>query len=344
MFTLFNLETNSILLCEMKTIKDLAAILGVSVSTVSKALNDSKEISESTKYRVQKLAKSLNYKPNKQALRLKKNKTYTIGVIIPDIINAFFAEVLQGIEQYATANNYELLISLSNESLEKEINAIKNLSQGSVDGFIIAMSREAQLKNYTKHFEEVLDKKLGLVLFDRVHDAIDCDKIIVNDYQSVYEATEYLIQQQKKNILLVSNIADLSVEKLRTKGYIDAIKTHRLKKHILNLNQEKNIGQKIKKHLIGNNNIDAILSIDYTSGLVALNTCMTLGFKVPNDISIISFGYSETQQISNNSINLLLQNGKLIGAKSAELLINQVEKSVLYKQTLTVPNEFVTHP
>ncbi|MDT8346791.1 MAG: LacI family DNA-binding transcriptional regulator [Flavobacteriaceae bacterium] len=328
----------------MKTIKDLATILGVSISTVSKALNDSKEISDSTKYRVQKLAKSLNYKPNKQALRLKKSKTNTIGVIIPDTINAFFAEALQGIEQYATANNYELLISLSNESLEKEINAIKNLSQGSVDGFIIAMSREAQLKNYTQHFKEILDRSLGLVLFDRVHDAVACDKIIVNDYHSVYEATEFLIlQQHKKNILLVSNIADLSVEKLRTKGYTDAIKAHKLKKHILNLNQEKELGQKIKKHLSGKVNIDAILSIDYISGLIALNTVLSMGFKVPQEFTIISFGFSETLQISNNHLMLILQNGKLIGAKSAELLIHQVEKSKPYRQTLTIPNELIIH-
>ena len=137
----------------MITLKDLAATLGVSVSTVSKALKDSPEISKDTIARVKEIAKELNYRPNTLALSLKNRKTKTIGVIIPDILNAFFARILYGIEQESTALGYNIITCLSNESFEKENNSLHLLANGSVDGFIMSIAEETQSNGEVKHLK-----------------------------------------------------------------------------------------------------------------------------------------------------------------------------------------------
>ena len=164
----------------MTTLKELAKLLNISVSTVSKALNDSHEISEFTKKRVNELAEKLNYKPNRIAQQLKTNKTKTVGVILPTVINPFFAEVLHGIETAATNHDYDIIVCLSNEALKKEKRSLELLSNGSVDGFIFAVARETQVKKQTDHIRAIIDSKIPLLMFDRVINDIQCDKVIVN--------------------------------------------------------------------------------------------------------------------------------------------------------------------
>jgi LacI family transcriptional regulator len=138
------------------TLKQIAKELGVSVSTVSKALNGSPEISEPTKQRVQEYAKLKNYKPNVIGLNLKNRKTKTIGVIIPNILNSFFAKVFSGIEKVCDEKGYKVITCISNESLEKEINALEMLSNGTIDGFILSISEESQKLQSFNHFKEII--------------------------------------------------------------------------------------------------------------------------------------------------------------------------------------------
>ena len=139
------------------TLKQIAKELGVSVSTVSKALNGSPEISEPTKQRVQEYAKLKNYKPNVIGLNLKNRRTRTIGVIIPNILNSFFAKVFSGIEKVADEKGYKVITCISNESLEKEINALEMLSNGTIDGFILSISEESQKLQSFNHFKEIIN-------------------------------------------------------------------------------------------------------------------------------------------------------------------------------------------
>lgn len=326
----------------MTTLKELAILLNISVSTVSKALNDSHEISENTRIRVKELATKLNYKPNRIAQQLKTNKSRTIGVILPTVINPFFAEVLHGIETTATNNDYDIIVCLSNETLSKEKRSLELLSNGSVDGFIMAVARESQVKKQVEHIETIIDGKLPVLMFDRVVADIKCDKVIVDDYQSLYETTEYLIKEEgRKNILLVSNIEELSVGQLRIKGYTKALEDNNLEPNILKLDHAVDIDveKRIYNYLKDNSNIDAILSIDHITGIVAINMAVKLGKEVPKDLSVIGFGYEHTQLLSSPKISIIHQKAHKIGEMSMKLLIENINDKDHKVQTIVVPSE-----
>jgi LacI family transcriptional regulator len=324
----------------MTTLKELAALLNISVSTVSKALNNSHEISDKTRERVKELAAELNYKPNRIAQQLKTNKTKTIGVILPTVTNPFFAEVLHGIEMAATNNDYDIIVCLSNETMHKEERSLELLSNGSVDGFIIAVARESQVKKQTQHIQTILDSDIPVLMFDRVVSDINCDKVIVDDFKSVYEATEYLIEKEhRKNILLVSNIEELSVGKLRTKGYSKALEDHNLKPNILKLDNAFDVEESIHDFLVINNEIDAIISIDHVTGIVAINMAKKLGKEVPKDLSVVGFGYEHTQLLSSPKISIIHQKAHKIGEISMKLLIDNLGAKAHELQTIVVPSE-----
>lgn len=325
----------------MTTLKELAALLNISVSTVSKALNDSHEISEKTRIRVKELATKLNYKPNRIAQQLKTNKSKTIGVILPTVTNPFFAEVLHGIERTATDNDYDIIVCLSNENYTKEKKSLELLSNGSVDGFIIAVARESQVKKQTEHIDAILKSKIPVLMFDRVVNEINCDKVVVDDFQSVYEATEYLIKKEnRKNILLVSNIEELSVGKLRIKGYSKAVLAHDLKPEILKLDNaiDVDIEKRIYNYL-KNNKIDAILSIDHITGIVAINMAKKLGKDIPKDLSVVGFGYEHTQLLSSPKISIIHQKAHKIGEMSMKLLVDSIKEEDHELKTIIVPSE-----
>ncbi len=324
----------------MTTLKELAALLHISVSTVSKALNDSHEISEKTRIRVKELAVKLKYKPNRIAQQLKTNKTKTIGVILPTVTNPFFAQVLHGIEMAATNNDYDIIVCLSNETMHKEERSLELLSNGSVDGFIIAVARESQIKKKAQHIQTILDSKIPILMFDRVVNEIKCDKVIVDDFQSVYEATQYLIEKEgRKNILLVSNIEELSVGKLRTKGYTKALQDHNLTPNILKLDNAVDVEVSIYDFLAKNNKIDAIISIDHVTGIVAINMAKKLGKEIPKNMSVVGFGYEHTQLLSSPKISIIHQKAHKIGEMSMKLLIDNINTEDHELQTIVVPSE-----
>src|SRR6476620_3454695 len=155
-FVLLFLRLNHLIMKLKATLKQIAKELHVSVSTVSKALNDSPEISEQTKTKVQEYAKLKNYKPNVIGLNLKNRKTKTIGVIIPNILNSFFAKVFTGIEKVADEKGYNVITCISNESLDKEMHTLDMLSNGTIDGFILSVSEEAQKLGEFGHFKDII--------------------------------------------------------------------------------------------------------------------------------------------------------------------------------------------
>ncbi|WP_439151625.1 LacI family DNA-binding transcriptional regulator [Winogradskyella sp.] len=324
----------------MTTLKELAKLLNISVSTVSKALNDSHEISENTRKRVKELATKLNYKPNRIAQQLKTNKTKTIGVILPTVTNPFFAEVLHGIEKTAANSDYDIIVCLSNETLEKEQRSLELLSNGSVDGFIIAVARESQVKKEISHIQIALESKVPVLMFDRVVNEIECDKVIVDDFQSVYETTAHLITNEKRsNILLVSNIEELSVGKLRIKGYTKAMESYNLEPNVLKLDNADNVEECILDYLKQHKNIDAVLSIDHITGIVAINMAKRLGKNIPKDMSVIGFGYEHTQLISSPKISIIHQKAHKIGEMSMKLLVENLGNEAHRSQTIVVPSE-----
>lgn len=310
----------------MVTLKQLAKELNVSISTVSKALNNSDEIGEETVRRVKELAALYNYKPNKMALNLKQNRTNTIGVIIPDILNYFLAKVLFGIEREANLHGYNIITCISNESLEKEKESLQLLASGSVDGFILCVAKETQVKNEINHFKRTITQGLPIVMFDRVAHDVPCDKVIVDDFDSTYRATKSLLDEKRKNIVFISNIDELSVGKLREHGYKKAIlEASEQELLILKIKKGEDSQQKIKSFFKKYKNIDGVISADNSSGVIAINVATYFKKNVPKDISVIGFS---SKYISGHSIPRLTtirQHAKKVGSHAAQLLIKRLK-------------------
>ena len=310
------------------TLKQIAKELDVSVSTVSKALNDSPEISEQTKTRIKEYAKLKNYKPNVIGLNLKNRKTKTIGVIIPNILDSFFAKVFSGIEKVADAKGYNVIMCISNESLEKEVRIIDMLSNGTIDGFILSISEEAQkLKEYN-HLKDVINEGTPIVMFDRIVDEVACDKVIVDDFDSALNATQHLINTGCKNIALFSSVDNLSVGKLRAEGYLQALKNNNITINsnlIIRTDSESDLKNKIET-VFDTNKIDGIFAVVENDSVAALRISQKKGYKVPEEVSIIGFadGILASRRLS-PSLSTLSQYGVEIGEAAAKLMIDRLE-------------------
>jgi LacI family transcriptional regulator len=310
------------------TLKQIAKELGVSVSTVSKALNDSPEISEQTKVKIKEYAKLKNYKPNVIGLNLKNRKTKTIGVIIPNILNSFFAKVFSGIEKVADKKGYNVITCISNESLEKEIHTLEMLSNGTIDGFILSVSQEAQKLQDYSHFSAIINDGTPIVMFDRIADEVECDKVVVDDFDSALNSTQHLINLGCKNIALISSVDNLSVGKLRADGYLKALADNNIpvnEKIILRTDSEDDMKAKIDA--IFDNRIDAIFALDENDSVAALRVSLKKGYKVPEDISIIGFadGILASRRLS-PSLTTVSQHGIEIGEVAAKQLIKRLEE------------------
>lgn len=312
----------------MITLKELAEKLNVSISTVSKSLNGSSEIGEATVSRVKEAAKLYNYKPNRAALNLKNSKTKTIGVIIPNILNHFFAKVLFGIEKESAKLGYNIITCLSNELYAKEANSLELLANGSVDGFIMSIAEETQKENKSDHFKDIINQKIPILMFDRVTEDIDCDKVIMNDFQAAYSATTHLIKEGRKNIVLINNIDDLSVGKLRSKGCFNAIED--AKHYGCNLTELKvpeisELEKEIDLFFKNNKTIDGVISIDNISGVIALNTATKKGYNVPKDLSVIGFSDDNVLPFTSPKLSTVTQHSDAVGEASVQLMIKRLE-------------------
>ena len=310
------------------TLKQIAKELNVSVSTVSKALNDSPEISEQTKTRIKEYAKLKNYKPNVIGLNLKNRKTKTIGVIIPNILNSFFAKVFTGIEKVAEEKGYNVITCISNESLKKEISTLDMLSNGTIDGFILSASEEAQKLHEFNHFKEIINEGTPIVMFDRIVAEVECDKVVVDDFDSALNATQHLINIGCKNIVLLSSVDNLSVGKLRAEGYLKALQNNGIAINqdlIIRTDSEEDLKDKAAL-LFDNQLIDGVFALDENDSVAALRISQKKGFKIPENLSIIGFadGILASRRLS-PSLTTVSQHGPEIGEAAAQLLITRLE-------------------
>ena len=324
------------------TIKELSKILEVSISTVSKALNDSYEISDSTKERIKAAAKTYNYKPNKLAVNLKSGKTNTIGVVLPSIKNFFMSRVLRGIDSVIAKSNYNIIISITNESFDKEVQSVQTLSNGLVDAIIIAVSEETQIKKDFSHLSNLVGD-IPLLMVDRIVNSINCDKVLVDDYNSIFNAVSDLIFEGKKSIALVSSINNLNVGKLRTKGYLAAIQNKQ--EPIVLEGQEGYIEIELSK-LIESNKIDAIMALDQESSLAAFRIGKVKKVLNNKKVSIIGYASRVISEHLTPKLTTIDQHGKKVGITSAKLLLKRLDSSESEPESIivnsTVQKRFTT--
>ena len=322
------------------TIKDIAKEFNVSISTVSKALNDRYEISVSTKEKIQKYAKANNYKPNFNALSLKNRQTKTIGIIIPNMLNYFFAQVFNGIEKVANKRGYKIISCISNESFKKEVETIEMLSNGSIDGFILSLAEETVSKNNFSHFKEVLDNGTPIVMFDRVADNLKCDKVVTDNFDSARSTVGYLVKSGHQNIAFISTINNLEIGRRRQLGYLKGLEDYNLKVEknlIINIDDNYKNYEKILEPIFNNNTIDSVIATDESSAIAAMKVAIKKGHKIPENFSVISFSNGILARHSSPRMTTVSQHGKIMGETAAEMLINRLEdKSEIKKKPETI--------
>lgn len=309
------------------TLKDIARELEVSISTVSKALKNSEEISRDTKDKIQAFAKLYNYKPNNIAVSLKNRRTKNIGVIIPDIVHHFFTTVIRGIEKYANAKGYNVLVCVSNESFDREVINMELLANGSIDGFIMSLSSETQQKNDYNHIKEVTEQGIPLVMFDRVTPHIQCDKVVIDDEQGAFLAVKKFIESGKTKIALITTDNYLSVSKDRAKGYIKALEAHQIPLNeslILRL-PSMDVEEKAFEDFFSDQEVDAVLCVNEIFAIHAMRLVQLQGKKIPQDISFIGFTDGLLSKYAMPSLTAIAQHGELMGEEAAKLLIEKVE-------------------
>ncbi len=304
-------------------LKKLAELLNISVSTVSKALRNSPEISKETKKRVIDLAEFHNYIPNSFAQKLKTNRSKTLGIIIPEISHQFFTHVLEGAVSEAAKKGYNLTICISNESLEREKNIINDLVRNHVDGIAISLAEETYQHNEMNHLKALLKRNIPLVLFDRITSQLGCDTISINDSMNAELATYELINNGRNKILYLSGIPNISVNEKRKDGYIKAIQ----KKHkpcILEVNYDDFPENEILD-FIRTENVDAILASDELTAIQTIRACKIAGYQIPQDLSVIGFSVGNLGKHFLPSLSAIDQRGEEQGRYAIEMLVDRIE-------------------
>lgn len=330
------------------TLKLIAKELDVSISTVSKALRDSAEISEDTRQKIKAFAKLYNYKPNNIALSLKNRKTRTIGIIIPQIVHHFFTTVIRGVEQMAREHNYNVIITLSNNDFDKEVLNMELLANGSTDGFILSLSKETLLKDDFRHLTEAIDQGMPVVMFDRIIDEIPCDKVVIDDREGAKLGVNHLIKTGCKKIAIITTDDYITVGKLRTKGYIEALESAGIEIDpdlILKLDAIDDLNDKTKariKHFLKGKDIDGVFTINELFAVTAARYIMEQEKSIPNDVGIVSFSDGELSQNFVPNLTTVSQHGELMGRRAAELLITKLERPEQEEQEKQVEEQYTT--
>lgn len=312
------------------TLKQIARELDVSVSTVSKALRDSVEISEETRLKIKAFAKLYNYKPNNIALSLKNRKTRTIGLVLPEIVHDFFATIISGIEQIANQRGYNVIICLSNNSFDREVMNMEMLANGSTDGFILSVAKETQQREDYHHLQEVINQGMPIVLVDRVVDQIVCDKVIIDDAEGARSAVQHLVKSGCQKIAIITTVDYVSVGKLRTKGYLEALRNNGMDINedlILKIENVDQSQEEINNFLF-NRDVDGVFAVNEQFATSAVKAIKRKGLSVPEDVLVISFSDGELSRRFIPSLSTVDQHGAEMGAKAAELLLERLEKPV----------------
>ncbi|MDD3722484.1 MAG: LacI family DNA-binding transcriptional regulator [Lutibacter sp.] len=310
------------------TLKDIALELNISVTTASKALQGRSDVSNATREAVIKLAEKLNYVPNSVAVNLRTRQTKTIGVIIPTIVHQFFSKVIDGIIEEAEKQGYFVITLQSNENFEFEKKQLQLLMQKRVDGILISLSNQTQ---QCKHLNEILQKNIPIVIFDKINKLVNCSKVSIDDQMAAYNSVSYLIKKGYKRIahfrgsLMPQNSID------RFLGYKKALIDHGIEfdsslVYLCDNNDDFNDGYiNAQKLLKDQNNVDAIFAITDLIAVGILKCFNENGVKIPEDIAVFGFSDWFMSSVVTPTLSSVVQPGFEMGRKSTEILIEEIK-------------------
>lgn len=311
---------------EIITLKKLAQDLNLSISTVSRALNDHQDISAATKKKVKDLASQLNYVPNIFAKGFRQHKSNIIGVIVPSITHYFTTTIIRGILEEAALKGYRVIISESNNDIDKQSEMLHTMIQFGVDGILMSLSK------MTRNVESVLKiaNTIPLILFDKVSDKIPCTQVIVNDEEAAFNAVEHLINIGKKRIAIIKESEFSYNSEKRYAGYLRALKEHQLpidakivlSSEDINMEQGKiltNILLSLKERP------DAIFAITDSTAIGVIKVLKKHNIKVPEEIAVVGFSNSLHSTIIEPNLTTIDQPGNRIGKTAVTYLIEEID-------------------
>lgn len=309
------------------TIKDIARELKISPSTVSRALKNHPDISPATKKAVRELAERLDYQPNSVALSLRKSKTFTIGVIIPEIVHHFFSTVISGIEEVAYGANYHVMICQSNESYEREKMNVQALYASRVDGMLVSVSKET---TDFQHFQSIFNRNIPLVFFDRVVEGLPTSTVVVDDFGGAYGATEHLIKSGAKRVALLGGPANLGISQSRKKGYTEALRASGQtidEAYMVDCGLTIEEGRKACARLLAlPEPPDAIFAVNDPLAFGAMQYAKEKGLSIPGELAIVGFSNEPLTSLIDPPLTTVAQPGFAMGEMATRLLLEEIEK------------------
>ncbi|QDA61708.1 LacI family transcriptional regulator [Hymenobacter jejuensis] len=325
-------------------LKRLAQELNLSISTVSRALSDSYEVSQETKDRVRALAQQLNYEPNPYASSLRRQRSKTIGVVIPEVANNFFSLAINGIEEIARYNGYHVLIYLTHDDYSRELSIAQHLASGRADGILMSVASESL---DFSHLDILKTKNVPLVFFDRVCEEIATANVTTDDYDSGYKATEHLISVGCRSIAYLLVSSNLSIGQKRMQGYLDALRDHGLAADadlVVNGGNEHEQNVALIKALLQRRpDIDGLFASVESLAMSSYQACQDLQLSIPQDIKIISFSNLEIAALLGPSLTTITQPAYDIGKEAAKILFQAITKNrpVLPSHSVELKSELI---
>ncbi len=309
------------------TIKDIAKKLGISPSTVSRALRDHPDISPATKEKVAAFAARHNYQPNLLAKSLQNQRTNTIGVIVPEIRHYFFSAVVSGIEDVAYSNGYGIMVCQSNDTLEREVVNTQILASHRVAGMIVSVSQETDIFD---HLKAVIGQGISLVFFDRVVDGVGASTVVVDDEEGAYTAVSHLIEQGYQRIAHLAGVQAISVSRDRLRGYCRALEDHGREvdpELIVYGRFHETDGQKGAEKLFSlMEPPDAIFAINDPVAVGVYLYCRDTGRTIPGDVALVGFSNNPVTSMMHPPITTVDQPAFAMGKAAMNLLFDQIHQ------------------
>lgn len=321
------------------TIKDIARELKISPSTVSRALKNHPDISQETKKAVMELANEMDYQPNIIALSLRKRKTNTIGVIIPKIVHHFFSTIISGLEDIAYAEGYNVIITQSDESYQREVDCVFTLVSSRVDGLFMSLSSETT--DY-EHLQVLNKRNIPVIFLDRACDAIRSSKVLIDDHDGAMLATEHLIQEGCKKIIHFAAPDTMQIAKERRQGFLDAHTKHNLPtlaQAIVYSDSLETGYESTKKLLAEKVEFDGIFAVNDETAIGAIKALKEVGKRIPEDVAVIGFGDNPVCEIVEPALSSIKQPGFEMGQIAAQVFMKQtalVDKKEEYETEIKI--------
>ena len=323
-------------------IKDIAAMLNISVSTVSRAFRDTHDVNPETRQKVLALARELNFKPNQNASALASGSTKNIGVVIPFITNYYFSMVISGIQQEAYERDYNVILYVTNDNLAREKSLLDNLSTSSLDGLLISISSDSYTND---HFEQLMARGLPIVFFDRVPNDIQASKVVQDDFAGSFQATEYLLQQGYTRVAHIAGPENLKFTQQRLQGYLEALKTNHIgidESLIIHSGFSQAHGAEDTQRLLAlPQPPDAIFAVNDRKAVGAIQTIKNAGLTVGRDIGVIGFTNDPISTVVEPNLTTLEEPALDIGRRSCALLIRHIKNQDFEIQDIVLPGRLI---